>query len=125
MTTEKMTDRELDAWLAEHLFGWEWVPQRVDILAGGFWRSPDGEHHQTPNQHDFWDCAYSSTGDGMLMVLEAMRERGWSFQLSDGLTETSLWVALFESDRADHQIYADSLPRAVAEAAKAALEEEG
>jgi hypothetical protein len=106
-----LTDRELDAALEKRLFGW----QGRKVPGEGGWTFPH----------------YSTTGDGMLKVLEAMRERSRSIRLHWN-DVSKLWVAWF-SDRpwapgAAGDLYQDessdaSLPRAVALAALAALEQ--
>ena len=115
---ETMADRELDAWLVEHLFG----------------LSVEWHHGQpyAPQQLVPPVKPYSSTGDGMLMVLEAMRGRGAQGSLFVALPSMSgepLCVARFErvdGPRVIHMVSNAnvSAPRAVAEAAKAALEAE-
>ncbi len=110
---DTMTDTAaLDAYLAEHLFGITLLPEPVT-------------RHAVPE--------YSTTGDGMLMVLEAMRERGHDGQL--GVTIDSYRQALFSPRgsvlrsllfgfRSRDWTTADTLPLAVAQAARAALEAE-
>ena len=133
--------RALDAWLAEHLFGWVWVQHGAGLRRGNSQtpyqrfladpRQDPGHHFFEPAPNDmpltehYWDACepYSSTGDGMLQVLEAMRERGDWCLSPDG----DGWVAvLTDGIYGDNQPHysgrADTLPLAVATAAKAALE---
>lgn len=93
-----MTDLELDALVAEKVFG----------LRG----------------NDFdpsW--AYSTTGDGMLAVIEKMRERGFRFEAGTVAIgkDNALYLVGFGKGHgfAGHQ--AEGLPRAVAIAALRAL----
>lgn len=122
---ETMTDRELDAWLAEHLFG-EQV-RWMNIERDHFDTVLDGS---TFHCSGMGDCRYSSTGEGMLMVLEAMRERGYYYVLRcmDSLVRGNTRIGCtFEGDGLSGTGWireADTAPRAVAEAAKAALEAE-
>ena len=91
MTTKPLTNRELDAWLAEN-------------LALGLFD-------------------YCNSYEGMGRVLETMRERGWrvlmgTWSVGPGY-RCQLYTVTGDGDGIEAQ--ADSLPRAVAEAAKAAL----
>ena len=143
---ETMTDRELDAYLAEHLFGWadvdahyesrrwEFTDPPYEPVTEGRGREPveadpDIKWKQPAHRLHFttFPC-YSSTGEGMLKVIEAMRERGydcltWRWQHQDC---SALFAHPHDLDR--HFLRgtrADTRPRAVAEAARAALEAEG
>lgn len=121
-----MTDRELDAWLAEHLFGWVyeerlWTDTGGERRAG--WQHPD----LVAWLHDFPPAHYSSTGDWMLLVLGAMREREFGIEMvayEEGGFGVTWWPSGYSGSRSQcHGPYdSDTLPRAVAEAAKAALE---
>lgn len=129
MTETTITDRALDAWLAEHLF----------IVEGGS-RQPDGSW-TTFRRGSRVDEVPSptSTGDGMLLVLEAMRERGW-YGSASFIAPIYGGECMAQFSRHNpHEGYAEdgrpcviandivsvtapSLPRAVALAAKTALE---
>lgn len=132
-----MTDRELDAWLAEHLFGLGPLVWFDDVGPdpddGRDIRGWGGEHaacyaddepYNDPDKTWQWTVVgpNSSTGDGMLLVLQAMRERGFHWELQTSKARFSMpgvrhdWSAHFSADNVR------ALPRAVAEAAKAALE---
>ena len=113
--TEAQGDRELDAWLAEHLLGQRWGERWTFRDGGG---PPD----------------LSGSGDGMLLVLGAVEERGWEWALSrEGrkyymrITDPS--QGTFNADGMEDRWLADeragSAPMAVALAARAALEAEG
>lgn len=112
------SDRELDAWLAEHLFGWA-----THAGMDGEWRwYKDGE--SVRDEPD----GYSSTGDGMLLVLEAMRGRGFQFELVNG---DGGYLAMFgtqeDFDWLDPDFYSRTsaiAPQAVAEAAQVAIQAE-
>ncbi len=97
-----LSPRELDAALAERLFG---------------------------KKHDGWDCYlddYSTTGDGMLLVLDAMQERprvsnidiAWD-RGNDGQWGVTFWDS--QVTRSLGCAVSKTLPRAVALAALAAL----
>lgn len=156
----ELTDRELDAWLAEHLFGMRhrWFAPadfygtgRDEPLAfyfeytdglesWGWFKSGNPSQEAWPlasgsvaptKTRDGWaisDIArYSSTGDGMLAVLEAMRRNGWGVSI----TASSVGGFIVEFMRASldeepHSVTASaiSLSRAVAAAAKRAIEAE-
>ncbi len=112
-----VTDTDLDAWLAEHLLGWTYSAE------GG----------EFPHWHPIgtYDCTMdvpklSTTGDGMLMVLEAMRSRRWYVVLyveDDELYQASITAIDGPDDAvpvgADAE--AETAPLAVAQAARAAL----
>ena len=113
--TEAIDDVALDAWLAEHLFG---LTDEVKA-ANPSWRNhiPD----------------YSTTGDGMLLVLEAMRERGHdgsaavnidSYRQAVFYPKGSVVRSLLFGFRSRDWTSADTLPLAVALAARAAIEAE-
>lgn len=114
-----MNDRELDAFLAEHLFGWEREQDGCLVVADG----PSKGYRFYPGEEI--DPAYSSTGDGMLQVLEKMRERGFKGSVVwDRLDQrspthiTADWSVTFDGAAGALN---DSLPRAVAAAAFTAL----
>ncbi len=65
----------------------------------------------------------STTGDGMLLVLEAMRERGWGAVIVMGRQVWSIDVQTAKCKTLS-RARADTLPRAVALAALAALDKE-
>lgn len=97
-----MTDRSLDAWLAEHLFD---IPEAV-VRGLALGASP-----------------YSSTGDGMLHVLEAMRKREWRALMGTWSTGPGYRCQFYTiTNEEGVSALADSLPLAVALSAKAALE---
>ncbi len=121
-----MDDRELDAWLAEHLFGWSLVGVKGHWTQGVETRDwsgrPPGQSRGVPHVP-----ALSSTGEGMLKVMEAIRQRGWEWDIADIHINPEfggfLWRAFCMRDdvtpypQATHAL----LPRAVAEAAKEAI----
>jgi len=121
-----MDDRELDAWLAEHLFGLEvewdyWFPGSD----GGKRSAAPSNRDKIPFEVGEFDClpSYSSTGDGMLLVLEAMRERRQTLLIDATYDEKQWWVKWGEDKwHQENAVIDDSLPRAVALAAKAAIE---
>lgn len=89
---EQATGRELDAMIAEHLFGWRWMELSrpswthpvvglypstdSDLMNPGDWRDVTDEPIKAVRARD-WSRnvpAYSTTGDKMLLVLEKMNE---------------------------------------------------
>lgn len=111
-----MPDRELDIWLAEHLFGWR--NDKFGVLRPGWFvdLEDQGENMMLAPQVQTW----SPTGDGMLLVLKAMRGRGFHSVMGHGVQNC---YAEFTGDSGTVVEIDDALPRAVAKAAKAALEQ--
>ena len=107
-----MTDRELDSLVAEKVCGW------MRIYDGTRWSNPDS--HPLANAPT--ECpAYSTSGDGLLLVIEAMRKKEWSINLLDHYDE---WEAqgFVWGDKAIRVSECDpSAPRAVCLAALRAL----
>lgn len=130
MTTDTpvLIDLELDAWLGEHLFGlsveWDYWFAGSD---GAKRAGQANNRGQTPFEVGEFDAlpCYSSTYEGMGLVLEAMRQRGWTWILSTISHLDShagqLRAQMF-NEQASVDAVAASIPRAVAEAARAALE---
>lgn len=122
--TTQVDTTALDAWLAEHLFD----GSPLDCTAPGHegsqcWSIPTGPTHLAVIGYGPAP-AYSTTGGGMLMVLEAMRERGWSRAIYEAPIGEVVEFAR-TGDKGEHLAYraADELlPTAVGLAAKAALE---
>ncbi len=119
MSTEQAVDTAaLDSWLAEHLFGWTHLHFTGPAELQRIGLSPtDDEYEPLP--------AYSTTGDGMLMVLEAMQERGWFVTLTDYALPRWWEVEFLPDPLKPGEVVlgkAPVLPTAVSLAAKAALE---
>lgn len=121
---EAPNERELDAWLAEHLFGWDAAPCEMTVAY-----QPCGR--KALHRHDGLDIdfppAYSTTGDGMLLVMEAMRERGYGIIVErnssgDWLSEVYRIEPRCVGGAYDFMMPAETGPMAVAKAAKLALE---
>jgi hypothetical protein len=108
-------------WLAEHLFGWKHGSGPLSQ----WWITPPGAHVSPIG----WTCylkSWSETGDGMLLVMEAMRERGYLVELvSHAQTLPAyIWgVEFADVERSYETAYSASAPMAVAKAAKRALED--
>ena len=102
MKTTELTSRELDVALAERLFGWR------RYRPG--WRARNNK---------YWEDVphYSTTGDGMLLVLEAMGERGHGFNIYGRAGQA--YGCYFDEVEVSGSGNADTLPRAVALAALA------
>jgi hypothetical protein len=139
-TTRELTDRELDALIAEKVFGqclhsWEETYRR-NLRIG--WccakcgkKSISGMLAGAP----FVEASnYSTTGDGMLAVLAAMERRGWHAKIKTPFAPGEPAFAGFTphnvtgwNGRPDFFVSAGSvgvLPRAVALAALRALGED-
>ena len=117
MTTD-IDPRRLNAALAVGLFGWtEVVPTMAD---GGLTGRLPGTHYG--DYRDYEMVPDYLTWEGMRLVVEAMRGRGWRCILEQRLD--GLWVCWFEnpeSERYRAGADADTAPLAVAHAARRAL----
>lgn len=113
-------EREVDAVLAERLFGWHAIRSRPNR-----WNQPDVFGVRNPGDWEYAVPAYSTTYEGMGLVLEAMHARGYhwrSGQNGDGYYShfySSVWAKPGSSAGP-----LESLPMAVALAALAALSDE-
>ncbi len=146
--TEAQGDRELSEWLLENLLCWR-RPEHPDTRA----REVEYTEHVHANitRNDRWLAPphrlvpplpdpdgsgslpdLTGSGDGMLLVLEAMRERGYYSSLhcinNPLVANWSAHVPIVVGD--DMEVrdiveYHDSAPMAVALATRAALEAEG
>ncbi len=126
--TTTITDRALDAWLAEHLFGWEVVGNRRGNWSlkepGGQWQGGSFMKERGRPWASTTHCiSWATTGDGMLAVLEAMRKREWRALMGTWSTGPGYRCQFYTITNEERvSALAGSLPRAVALAAKAALE---
>lgn len=119
---EREAGPALDADIGQHVMGL--IVQRWrdgDVVTGSHYFGPDGRRmFETP--------AYSTTGDGMLLVIERMRALGWWWELDspgqqDANGDTRDQAHLWRIDsEATVTMAGDTLPHAVALAALAALE---
>ena len=136
-----MTDRELDAKVAEVVMGWSAVEYdagdaRTMGVCHGTPPGPKSDHIADLSLHgtgtgSYHIPRYSTTGDGMLAVVEAMRGRGWSMQANTSPAQTPVvWFSKVDhtkalTDAAHYQgqavADADTLPRAVSLAALRAV----
>ena len=128
-----MDNRELDAWLAEHL--WGSVPCEA---WSGFFQGAAGTQYvrveeacpHGPNgcYHPNALAKLSTTGDGMLGVIAAMKEGGWHVSISSRLRAPWYSVTFHEfldpDDGKSGRAESSDLRNAVALAAKATLEGE-
>lgn len=139
--------RELDAWLAEHLFGWASIGMRPETPIGGRVRFSG---LKPGNIFDAYDVArgyggdpvprYSSTYEGMGLVLAWLNEHiaepedhfsmGWSPGVEDPPLlvgeryKRGFWAYITHDLKTGESYGQESLPTAVALAAKAALQAE-
>ncbi len=95
---------ELYERVAEKL-GWKWLDESGPVQ----WCLLPGEHA------DYEGYVAMGTGDAMLAMLEAMRERGWYTEIYGDKDQG--WMVEIEG----HERNASTLPEAVARAVDAAL----
>lgn len=140
-----MDNRKISMTLAIHLFGWVWQhdSHRCDL------RSPEGAEdvrrmmaanpkwRDDPTIDGYAEREFTDTsgvpdyltGDGMLQVIEAMRRKGWLFELGDWPDGTTRYAvfrlptvdAMHEDWAAAYSATAGTAQMAVALAACAAL----
>lgn len=114
-----MTDRELDALVAEKVMGWTLVKgdrERGSPIANELGGLAGMMCGTIPR--------YSTTGDGMLAVIEAMHKRGWSCSAEGPDLFGGCWAEFSQMEgkmMRGPDGDADSLPRAVCLAALQAL----
>lgn len=138
----RMTTRELDAWLAEHLLGYRWrksihgnhcrglvPPDGPDAnWADGQTVEADGTEPLAFDAYRFIPNL-STTGDGMLRVIAEMAAQGRQFSVldwgDDGIDGHRYQVCFWSLGGGPATIGCNVLPTGVALAAKAALEGEG
>lgn len=103
MTTPPPTaSRARDAEIAQTLFGWVWLAAKVpQVLPKARWLAPPEEANDErweiatllrPPEYEWWladmsshgECVphYSSTWDGMRLVVERMAAMGWSLTIN-------------------------------------------
>lgn len=132
-----MTPRELDALVAERVMGVRWKEVRRILINGRECVAPDegppilwpdsyGDPlDPNPGANAGWSpMTYSTTGDGMLAVIERTRELGKPITIHAWTAEGSpRWRAFFLPPEAGPDLGAndDSLPRAVCLAALKAV----
>lgn len=130
--------RELDAWLAEHLFGWKW--HTYDDRGEGWFGPPEeigkpcgwDSIREAQADEAFVPLAvgpgnyphYTTTGDGMMLVFDAMEKRGYRLALEydDRPIVWGEYVAEFKPNDDESWGTGATIPEAVARAAKAVLE---
>lgn len=104
---EQLSDRELDALVAEKITLWTPIPGEDG------WQSPDGSHRHWPGPPE-----YSTKIADAMEVVEKMRERGFFPQL----WAAQVWNVEFWSDeKFIASANEDSLSRAICLAALAAI----
>jgi hypothetical protein len=127
--------RELDAAVAERIFGWQWLmhphlnraeifsPQAVTYLRGPHygWLPDDGSKER---MRPYEAPAYSSTWNGIGLVEEAMAQRGYYLTLKSPFEPGQPYFAGFTphgttgwNGRPDHEAPGATAPLAVARAA--------
>ena len=104
-----MTNRELDALVAEKVMGW--TSDAVDDSGNCVvWLVDDGSW-----SYDLSEWCPSEDWSCMKEVVEQMREKGWAVRMQ--IEERGAWAFWMRH-------YADTLPRAVCEAALKAVGDE-
>jgi len=127
-----MTDREIDVLVAERVMGFQ-RPQLIMTASGDMdWSYNADTPPRAVGRGGFMKYVnrYSTTGDGMLAVVEKMREMGWDRQRFDRWFHGE-WRAQFSFEQRPGKTYATrraygtaaDLPRAVCLAALKAMGE--
>lgn len=131
-----MTPREIDALVAEKVLGWTGVEYdpgdaRTMGLCHGTPPGTKAEHINDVSLHgtgtgEYHIPRYSTTGDGLLLVVEAMRGKGWGCQMTRGTPGFDCWANFFrertnEAGDTGHGRMTKELPLAVSLAALKAL----
>ena len=140
MMTDTVDTAALDAWLAHRLLGWSACLGRSDPRSASLssadvhvWNKPDEPEYGNmcgwlDGRHTERQPALSTTGDGMIQVIEAMRKRlktYCSITAEPGpwnLVEFTRWDVDADKIAGSGLSHAQPLPLAVAQAARAALE---
>lgn len=128
-----LSDRPLDLAVAEHVFGWRWRKssksgKRCLFLPTGWpdWFTTPANGNE-PIVSDIESVLsgilphYSTTGDGMLAVIERMRERGWFFRLADAAKIDGYFCLFYEPDESNGEAEAETALEAVCRAALIAV----
>ena len=123
--TQIKAGRELDALIATEVMGWTHDRERahqVSSADGEGWEWVTGWRRGNEEWlHEFPPAYYSTTYEGMGLVLDQMRERGWAVAMDRPLS-APLWVVVFWREiGGSYGKDAPSLPHAVALAALAAV----
>lgn len=110
MKYEELTDRELDALVAEKVFS----GKRAD---DGFWEWPDSQFasYETPK--------YTNSLNLVFEVIEAMRKRDMLVKITADPENANDWVVVMSDDERTFCGWGNSLPRAICFAALSALDE--
>lgn len=124
-------ERSIDALIAEHLLGWRWMTTNgVSLLVDPADRATFGPEWRVGSPGQYTDLNLvpdlSTSGAGMLMVVEAMlsREPDWGFivqRVSRGPWYASVSLPNWLSSSPDPMAKSDTAPMAVALAALKAL----
>lgn len=110
--TQIEAGRELDALVAVEVMGWSsW---RIDEMEEHWGRRGPGSSYES----GYEPPRYSTTGDGMLAVLERMRELGWAVEIQ---AEDKHWWVDFYRPIEEKIGHATTLPHAVCLAALEAV----
>lgn len=143
-TTTLPAGRELDAAIAQHLFGWRWMERTMpdvkaialfpsatsDLMNPGNWRDVTDEPVKALRFRDWTRDIprYSTDATTMLAVLEKMIERGWVYQLGGEVhhqPDAAFWhhgtPGLLGNAGEGIRAAGDTLPEAVCIAALRAL----
>jgi len=116
MTDDLQPGPEADALVATAM-GWTWQEPSPDGW-DGHWVTPDGEIAEHPP-------AYTTTGNGMLAMMEWVDAKRWAIDLMGPDGEARHWQCCLYAGEAGRQYIgrADTAPLAVAKALLAAVKE--
>lgn len=132
---EELTGRALDAMVAEKVMGWKWFvhpeepraflasPKSLDQMERMGWLPDDGREAR---EMGFSIPAYSSTWEGLGLVVDEMERRKWAWKIQKvyrGEGAADGHYALFTSGGQEGYSLALTAPEAVARAALKALGE--
>ena len=109
-----MTDRELDALVAEKVMGWKPYSKRKQREAGATWTHPDGYNAG----YGSWP-EYSTDIAAAWLVVEKMRQKGYSVRIDCqwGKISGEPWDVWFRGGRSYTQRLSLSLPHGICRAA--------
>jgi hypothetical protein len=128
---DALSGRELDAAVGRMIFGFKVLDGTHYHLVDKEWHETDGEHLVLITRHETAPVAvprYSTTYEGMGLVLESMRGKGWrymmkGFQCGSHRHNAGFGRNMWYDTDPPGSAWADSLPEAVARAALLALAE--
>ena len=119
------TDRQLDAWVALFVFGYTVIETDDCNGEDNLWLSKDNQHVFNYNGFDLELPHYSTSWAAMGEVVERMQKLGWSYcaDNNNGPPEKGWYSSFWKDENPDEPfgVFADTAPRAVAEASVIAV----